>query len=942
MEAMDIRRALLCSALGLIAVTVTPRPADASCVPGFDYGAFANQCDLTFGGGAVTDSYNSAFGTYAMTVTNTGGNIGTNGTSNSCVKLNGSTTDINGNIDIGPGGIPGTTITTSGGANFDSSSVLTAPVSLPSVVIPVVGTNQGNQSINSNTSLAPNQTYGDVSVTSNSTVTLSSGDYVMNSLRLTGNSIIALNITTGPVTIYIVSDLDIAGGSVTNATNKSTNLIFMAGPACTNVKLTGGAGASFACYAPNSDITISGGGEIFGAIVGKTVKDTGGSLIHYDKALASIPGGQFSCTPLEVSRSSPVIATIETQESIVQGTFENATTAQTSFSTVAQLSSWTFPYLKGHMRSRVASTVTAASFTSGTAAFDAGATGNIPTANNGGCSAANTSCRYVFTNTNTPGGVTLLPAIKQLSDTNASAIGAIMTTGLAGFGATEWTTIVRAVLGGKLGGVDRSTVAVIEAGTLVGATRSKIAYFGATDGMLHAVCASTGTAACPAGSLGKELWAFMPRVQLPLVPNNTTRIDGSVRVLDVFGNFPTAVASSPLTAPSTATGRRSFRTILVFHTGFGLGTKDAAYALDVTDPATPIVLWEYATPSSPATLDFGTALTVGAGPTVINAETRNLAVFETKNHGTTALTTNGVVATALDIDTGALVWQFTSTYPSPPRGQAADVMPLPPQSIPGGAVPVDINNNGNGLITHYVMGDLYGSVWRLDASTGKPPTKSASGFTCTLNDGTTNAAFTDCVPIFSFTSNKKPIGSPPVIFARSAGGEQFIGFASGGYVDPVATIWSSTNQKLIALKLSPSTLPETDTTAPCVLTTCNLLVNVTFANANDKSFSSASIVGTKLLVTADSTDVNLTTFGSTAASTGSVYSADISGGALSGSIVVSSTTQRGAGQLAYAVGASKAISGSSESITATTTGGISVDPASQTKLTRRLWVRSSF
>lgn len=941
-----IRRALLSTALGLIAIATTPQKADAaSCVPGFDYGAFSKQCNLKFAGGAVTDSYNSALGTYATTVTNTGGNIGTNGTSANCVSLNGASTDINGNIDIGPGGVPGSVINTTGGATFDSASVLTSPLSLPSVIVPVVGTNQGNQS--NPGALAPNQTYGDVSITAGSTLTLSSGVYVMNSLKLVGNSIISLNITTGPITIYIVSDLDLAGGTVTNATGVSTNLIFMLAATCPTAKITGGANAAYAVYGPDTDITISGGGEIFGAVVGKTVTDTGGSKIHYDKALASTPAGQFACTPNEVSRSTPIIVALSGTSNIVQGTFETSTAAKPTFSTVAQLASWSFPFLKGHMRARVATSVTAGSFTSGTVTFDTGAAGFIPAANNAGCGAPNTTCRYVFTNTNTPDGTTYLPPVSQLNDTNASTIGAIMTTGLGGFAAAEWQTIVRAVLGGKLGGVDRSTAAVIEAGQVVGTTRSTIAYFGATDGMLHAVCASTGTAYCPAGSLGKELWAFMPRVQLPLVPANTTRVDGSVNVIDMFGNFPTASVSSPLTAPTLATGRRSFKTILLFHTGFGLGTKDAAYALDVTDPSKPVVLWEYATPSAPASLDFGTAMTVAAGPTLINGQLKNLAVFETKNEGTSALTTNGVVATAIDIDTGNLTWQFTHTYPDPTTatafraGVAADAMPLPPQSVPGGAVPIDLNNTGQGLVTHYVFGDLYGSLWRLDATTGKPPLTGA-GFTCSHNSGTGDAALANCVPIFTFNANKHPIGAQPAVFLRAAGGEQFLGFASGGYVDPVATIWSTTNQKLMAIKLNPTgALPVTDSTAACALTTCDVFVNVTFANANDKAFASAVVVGTKLLVTADSGDVNLSTYGTSTSSTGSVYSANIGGGALSGALAVSTTTFRGAGGMAYDKANVQAMSGSSETAAADTTGGFSVDSKNATVMTRKLWARSA-
>ena len=103
--------------------------------------------------------------------------------------------------------------------------------------------------------------------------------------------------------------------------------------------------------------------------------------------------------------------------------------------------------------------------------------------------------------------------------------------------------MIRSVLAAPLGGVDRSTVAVIEASQVAASssTRPQIVYFGATDGMLHAVCATpggttpSGTNLCPAA--GTELWAFLPRVQLPLVGTLDTRIDGSPRVVDAFGDF---------------------------------------------------------------------------------------------------------------------------------------------------------------------------------------------------------------------------------------------------------------------------------------------------------------------------------------------------------------------------------------------------------------------
>src|SRR4051812_33332851 len=148
------------------ALSVAPRAADAgSCIPGFNYGAFSKGCTMKFTGGAVTDSYDSSLGTYAITHTGTGGNIGTNGTSANCVDLSGSGTDINGTIDVGPGG-GSSTVKTSGGATFDGDpnpNVLTTALSLPSVTIPTVGTNQGNQS-GGVLNLASGQTYDDVSI----------------------------------------------------------------------------------------------------------------------------------------------------------------------------------------------------------------------------------------------------------------------------------------------------------------------------------------------------------------------------------------------------------------------------------------------------------------------------------------------------------------------------------------------------------------------------------------------------------------------------------------------------------------------------------------------------------------------------------------------------------------------------------------------------------
>ena len=56
----------------------------------------------------------------------------------------------------------------------------------------------------------------------------------------------------------------------------------------TNWVLTGGTSAYFSVYAPSHNLTVSGAGSVYGAIVSKDFTASGGSALHYDKALAKI------------------------------------------------------------------------------------------------------------------------------------------------------------------------------------------------------------------------------------------------------------------------------------------------------------------------------------------------------------------------------------------------------------------------------------------------------------------------------------------------------------------------------------------------------------------------------------------------------------------------------------------------------------------------------
>jgi type IV pilus assembly protein PilY1 len=100
------------------------------------------------------------------------------------------------------------------------------------------------------------------------------------------------------------------------------------------------------------------------------------------------------------------------------------------------------------------------------------------------------------------------------------------------------------------------------------ASRTKVVYVAANDGMLHAFNALTGA----------ELWAFVPNAVMPNL----------YKLADKQYSHQYYVDGSPVIADISVGG--VWKTILIG--GLNKGGK-AYYALDVTNPATPIPLWEY-------------------------------------------------------------------------------------------------------------------------------------------------------------------------------------------------------------------------------------------------------------------------------------------------------------------------------------------------------------
>ena len=88
-----------------------------------------------------------------------------------------------------------------------------------------------------------------------------------------------------------MGDIIIGGGGIVNTTLDPKRLIIYGGPDTKEVVLSGGAQSYFGVYAPAAAIEIKGNSELFGAIVGDSLKLNGTARIHFDKSMTTVNAG---------------------------------------------------------------------------------------------------------------------------------------------------------------------------------------------------------------------------------------------------------------------------------------------------------------------------------------------------------------------------------------------------------------------------------------------------------------------------------------------------------------------------------------------------------------------------------------------------------------------------------------------------------------------------
>src|SRR5262249_52360940 len=102
-----------------------------------------------------------------------------------------------------------------------------------------------------------------------------------------------LIIDSAPVVINVAgagltgnnAAVDMTGGTISNTVNSKPSDLQILYGGSQPMKLAGGTNAFAVAYSPNAPVTFTGGSDWYGAVVGNTVTDTGGTDIHYDRSL---------------------------------------------------------------------------------------------------------------------------------------------------------------------------------------------------------------------------------------------------------------------------------------------------------------------------------------------------------------------------------------------------------------------------------------------------------------------------------------------------------------------------------------------------------------------------------------------------------------------------------------------------------------------------------
>jgi PilY1 beta-propeller domain/FG-GAP-like repeat len=244
------------------------------------------------------------------------------------------------------------------------------------------------------------------------------------------------------------------------------------------------------------------------------------------------------------------------------------------------------------------------------------------------------------------------------------------------------------------------------------ASRPKVLYVGANDGMLHCFDAATG----------EEIWGFVPYNLLRKL-KNMYAIDAVNNVR--FYTHDVYVDGTPAVADVQING--AWRTVLVTGQGPGSGSSLAGslnyyWALDVTDPANPVPLWEIFHKDNQNRITMGETWSTPAIGKVNHSGTPRWVAFMGSGYDNDpAADIAGRNFYVFRLDTGELIRTVQVSQVNT-AGFTGARLPYRYTNINAAIVasPTAIDTDGNGFINSVYVGDLDGRLYRMDV-TGQNP-----------------------------------------------------------------------------------------------------------------------------------------------------------------------------------------------------------------------------
>jgi len=200
----------------------------------------------------------------------------------------------NGNItSSGSSTIQGTVWTQAGatvsGVTSTSRKTLPAPMSYANG-----SSGSYSKTLNDNALITPSGLVNntpDLNISSSKVATLPAGNYYFHNVAVSGTGSI---VCTGVVNIYYYGTFNLSGSTSTYSSVPG-NLTITAVPtpsggAPGSLTVSGSSALYANIYAPQSDVTVSGSGDIYGSVIGKTINLSGTANVHYDLSGSSSNG----------------------------------------------------------------------------------------------------------------------------------------------------------------------------------------------------------------------------------------------------------------------------------------------------------------------------------------------------------------------------------------------------------------------------------------------------------------------------------------------------------------------------------------------------------------------------------------------------------------------------------------------------------------------------